>query len=169
MSNPKYERGNFLTRRYLQCRPSELSHLLIDPSDCSWAGKAYPDVSAEGVNFEIVFSEETGLVDGTSCSSPTFTAFVSLLNDARLASGKSALGFLNPLIYALNAQTVTGFNDITVGNNPGCGTEGFNVSSGVQLCGYWLTDCDQATVGWDPVTGWGTPNFGVLKDLVLAL
>lgn len=86
-------------------------------------------MSAEGVNFTIVSSGETGLVDGTSCSSPTFTAFVSLLNDARLASGKSALGFLNPLIYALNAQAVTGFNDITVGNNPGCGTEGFNVRS----------------------------------------
>ncbi|KAI0728903.1 peptidase S8/S53 domain-containing protein [Fomitopsis betulina] len=116
------------------------------------SGRAYPDVSAEGVNFTIVWSGETGLVDGTSCSSPTFTAFVSLLNDARLASGKAALGFLNPLIYSLNAQTVTGFNDITVGNNPGCGTEGFN-----------------ATVGWDPVTGWGTPNFGILKELVLAL
>ncbi|TFY67410.1 hypothetical protein EVJ58_g1640 [Rhodofomes roseus] len=115
------------------------------------SGRAYPDVSAEGVNFTIVWDLETGLVDGTSCSSPTFTAFVSLLNDVRIASGKSALGFLNPLIYALNAGTVTGFNDITVGNNPGCGTEGFN-----------------ATIGWDPVTGWGSPNFGILKELVLS-
>ncbi|KAH9921162.1 tripeptidyl peptidase A [Fomitopsis serialis] len=116
----------------------------------TYAVLAYPDVSAEGVNFTIVWDAETGLVDGTSCSSPTFTAFVSLLNDARIASGKSPLGFLNPLIYSLNAQTTTGFNDITVGNNPGCGTEGFNT-----------------TIGWDPVTGWGTPNFGVLKELVL--
>ncbi|KZT68040.1 tripeptidyl peptidase A [Daedalea quercina L-15889] len=115
------------------------------------SGRAFPDVSAEGVNFTIVWELEAGLVDGTSCSSPTFTAFVALLNDARIASGQAALGFLNPLIYALNAQAVSGFNDITVGNNPGCGTEGFN-----------------ATIGWDPVTGWGSPNFGILKELVLS-
>ena len=35
---------------------------------------------------------------------------------------------------------------------PGCGTTGFNV-----------------TEGWDPVTGFGSPNFGVLKDYVVSL
>lgn len=64
-------------------------------------------------------------VGGTSASSPTFAAVVALLNDVRLAEGKRPLGFLNPWLYSLGAQ---GFNDITVGNNPGCGTEGFNVS-----------------------------------------
>ena len=24
----------------------------------------------------------------------------------------------------------------------------------------------QATKGWDPVTGWGTPNFGKLKVII---
>jgi tripeptidyl-peptidase I len=64
--------------------------------------------------------------DGTSASSPSFAGFVALLNDARIAAGKRSLGFLNPLIYALNGQ---GFNDITAGNAPGCGTPGFNVSA----------------------------------------
>jgi hypothetical protein len=36
-----------------------------------------------------------------------------------------ALGFVNPLLYAKGASA---FNDITTGNNPGCGTPGFNVS-----------------------------------------
>lgn len=44
------------------------------------------------------------------------------------------------------------FNDITEGSNPGCGTEGYN-----------------ATAGWDPVTGLGTPNFPVLLEKWLAL
>jgi len=113
-------------------------------------GRAYPDVSAESNFFEIFWDGEVYLIGGTSASSPTFTGIVSLLNDARLASGLAPLGFLNPLIYAIGANAPSGFNDITVGNNPGCGTEGFN-----------------ASIGWDAVTGWGTPNFGVLKDIVL--
>ena len=39
------------------------------------------------------------MVGGTSASSPTFAAIVSLLNDARLAKGKPVLGFLNPWLY----------------------------------------------------------------------
>ena len=57
---------------------------------------------------------------------------IALLNDFRLSQGKSALGFLNPLIYSTGAA---GFNDITSGSNPGCGTNGFS-----------------AGTGWDPVS-----------------
>ncbi len=53
---------------------------------------------------------------------------MSLLNDARIKAKKPTLGFLNPLIYSLG---VSGFNDITVGHNSGCGTTGFNVSANV--------------------------------------
>jgi len=41
---------------------------------------------------------------------------------------------------------------ITTGDNPGCGTNGFNAVS-----------------GWDPVTGLGTPIFPKLLDVFLAL
>ena len=53
-----------------------------------------------------------------------------MLNDARINAGKPALGFLNPWLYEMG---YAGLNDITMGNNPGCGTEGFN-----------------STIGWDP-------------------
>ena len=72
---------------------------------------------------------------------------ISLLNDARMDAGLPTLGFLNPWLYA---QGFEGLNDIVGGSNPGCGTNGFT-----------------AVKGWDPVTGLGTPNFGLLKDLVL--
>ena len=80
-------------------------------------------------------------------SHQVFAAVVSLLNDARIAAGLSTLGFLNPWLYAKGLE---GLNDIIGGNNPGCGTDGF-----------------EAVEGWDPVTGLGTPNFGLLKHLVL--
>ncbi|KAI0048684.1 tripeptidyl peptidase A, partial [Auriscalpium vulgare] len=108
---------------------------------------AIPDVSGQADNFRIFVQGRAVLGGGTSASSPSFAGFVSLLNDARLSHGLPPLGFLNPLLYS---RGVSGFNDITSGNAPGCGTPGFN-----------------ATVGWDPITGLGTPDFGKLKDIVL--
>ena len=111
-------------------------------------------------------------VYGTSASAPVWASIISLVNDARIASGKPPLGFLNPLVWSLNTYGTAAFNDITVGNNPGCGTEGFNVRLNVRLSPVLRAHClsnSQATAGWDPVTGWGTPNFGILKDIVLGL
>lgn len=61
----------------------------------------------------------------------TVAGVISLLNDFRIANGKSPLGFLNPTLYSTG---IAGFNDITSGSNPGCGTSGFT-----------------AGAGWDPV------------------
>jgi len=74
------------------------------------------------------------------------------LNDLRLQAGKSSLGFLNPFIYQTAVNNPGAFNDILTGNNPGCGTAGF-----------------YATVGWDPVTGYGTPNYAILSQVVMNL
>ncbi|KAG1763179.1 peptidase S8/S53 domain-containing protein [Suillus occidentalis] len=112
-------------------------------------GRAYPDVSSQSASFSVIYQGQATPLDGTSCAAPAFAAFISMLNDARLSAGKTALGFLNPFLYSTG---YTALNDITEGRNPGCQTEGFN-----------------ATVGWDPVTGYGTPNFEKLKDLVLAM
>ncbi|KAI0642674.1 family S53 protease-like protein [Trametes meyenii] len=113
------------------------------------SGRAYPDVSTQGVNFQIQVAGASQSVSGTSASSPTFAAIVALVNDQLLASGDSPLGFLNPLLYSPNATSV--FNDITEGNNPGCGTDGFT-----------------AVEGWDPVTGLGTPDFVKLLNIAKA-
>ncbi|THH27752.1 hypothetical protein EUX98_g6437 [Antrodiella citrinella] len=109
-------------------------------------GRAYPDVSAQGQGFQVVIGGRVSSIGGTSASSPTFSGVIALLNDFRLSQGKSSLGFLNPLIYSTGAA---GFNDITSGSNPGCGTNGFT-----------------AGPGWDPVTGLGTPDFGKLQSLI---
>ncbi|KAJ3785777.1 family S53 protease-like protein [Lentinula aff. detonsa] len=104
-------------------------------------GRAFPDVAAQGFDVLIVNGGQPQLVSGTSCSSPIFASVIALINDRRVSAGKSPLGFLNPFLY-LNPGA---FFDITTGSNPGCGTHGFS-----------------AGVGWDPVTGLGTPNFAAL-------
>jgi len=115
-------------------------------------GRAYPDVAACGRNFLVVIGGELAPVDGTSAAAPTFAGVVSLLNDMRLNAGVPPLGFLNPLIYAIAPQNSQAFFDIVMGNNK-CPE---NLSN---CCTYGLP----AAVGWDAVTGWGTPNFDILS------
>ncbi|KAG8726739.1 hypothetical protein FRC12_023129 [Ceratobasidium sp. 428] len=109
-------------------------------------GRAYPDIAAQGSHFRVIVGGTDYSIGGTSASAPTVAAIFALLNDARLAKKLPPLGFLNPWLYTLGRF---GLNDITQGNNPGCNTPGFN-----------------ATAGWDPVTGLGTPDFGKLKKIV---
>lgn len=73
---------------------------------------------------------------------------INMINEGRLKQGKGPVGFLNPTLYA-NADIM---NDIKVGNNPGCGTEGFS-----------------AVTGWDPLTGLGTPDYEQMQKLFLSL
>ena len=82
------------------------------------SGRGYPDVSTQGVNFEIVVDGSVEGVDGTSCASPTFASIIALVNDRLIAAGKSPLGFLNPFLYA----NPSAFNDVTSGECelPGC-------------------------------------------------
>ncbi|CDO76407.1 hypothetical protein BN946_scf184937.g21 [Trametes cinnabarina] len=107
------------------------------------SGRAFPDISAQGEDVEIVFQGQFGEVAGTSCSTPIMASIVALLNDLLAAEGKKPLGFLNPFLYSTAASA---FTDIVSGNNPGCNTNGF-----------------PARPGWDPVTGLGTPNFAALR------
>ncbi|KAJ2930578.1 hypothetical protein H1R20_g6516, partial [Candolleomyces eurysporus] len=128
-------------KKFLSTLPKGLYKDLYNPE-----GRGFPDVAAQGDRYRIFLRGVVRSIGGTSASSPTFAGIVALLNDHRLRSHRPPLGFLNPLLYT---RGLAGFNDITSGKNPGCGTEGFN-----------------ATAGWDPVTGLGTPNFGKLKDLL---
>lgn len=110
--------------------------------------RGYPDVAANGANFVIGIDSEISLVYGTSASAPVFGSVITLINQQRIAAGKSVVGFINPTIYANPAA----FNDIVAGGNEGCGTVGFT-----------------AVTGWDPVTGLGTPNYTKLLAAFLAL
>lgn len=112
-------------------------------------GRATPDVSALGEGFQVYNGGQLMAVGGTSASAPTFAAIVSLLNEARLQAGKKPLGFLNPWIY----KNAAAFTDVTVGTNA--------IGRGTGPLPYGFN----CTVGWDPATGFGTPNF---KNLLAA-
>ncbi|KAF8309184.1 subtilisin-like protein [Clavulina sp. PMI_390] len=107
--------------------------------------RGFPDISANGANYVVPIGGTWYRVFGTSASSPVVGAIVTLLNDARIALGKTPLGFLNPALYS-NSYIL---NDITSGGNQGCGTPGFT-----------------AVKGWDPVTGLGTPNFPLMTAVL---
>lgn len=68
---------------------------------------------------------------GTSLSTPIVASMITMINQQRSLAGKSAVGFINPVIY----KHPEVFSDVVKGKNPGCGTEGF-----------------PAAEGWDPVS-----------------
>lgn len=116
-------------------------------------------------------SEERGKLDysqlsmtefanfGNSASAPTFAAIISLLNTARLKAKKKPLGFLNPWLYS---DAKAGLVDITLGGSTGC--TGTDIYSGLSAP-YVPYASWNATTGWDPVTGLGTPNFKKLLEI----
>lgn len=95
-----------------------------------------------------------------SCAAPTFAAVIADLNSIRLSQGKSTLGFLNPWIYHTGYK---GLMDITVGGSTGCmGTDNdLGMHTPYVPFASW-----NATEGWDPVTGYGTPLFPELVALL---
>eukprot|EP00998_Keelungia_sp_KM082_P009393 NODE_556_length_1813_cov_78.174377_g547_i0.p1 GENE.NODE_556_length_1813_cov_78.174377_g547_i0~~NODE_556_length_1813_cov_78.174377_g547_i0.p1 ORF type:complete len:553 (+),score=148.18 NODE_556_length_1813_cov_78.174377_g547_i0:71-1729(+) len=107
-------------------------------------GRATPDLAALGEDFQVVINGETQGIGGTSASAPTWASIVSLLNEKRAAAGKKPLGYLNQWIWGAASKA---FTDVTVGNNR-ISRSGFPVKHG------W-----SCAVGWDPVTGFGVPDF----------
>jgi kumamolisin len=69
--------------------------------------------------------------DGTSASAPVFAALLSVVNQARAASGKPPVGFLNPLLYK-HAATRAAFRDIKEMGYGGCATgSGYDMATGI--------------------------------------
>ncbi|KLJ05472.1 hypothetical protein EMPG_11051 [Blastomyces silverae] len=127
------------------------------------AGRGFPDVAAQSAQFQIIDHGRPIYASGTSASAPVFAAVVANLNSIRLAQGKPVLGFLNPLLYSLKG---VGLNDIVEGHSEGC----TGMSSQTGLDATYIPGAGwDATAGWDPVTGLGTPNFALLAEIVKAL
>ncbi|KAI5288248.1 vesicle formation at the endoplasmic reticulum [Ascosphaera aggregata] len=125
------------------------------------SGRGFPDVAAQGWNFHIINKGKDVKTGGTSASAPTFAAVIYNLNSIRLSVGKPTLGFLNPFLYGVAQKSL---NDITHGGSEGCtGTDSRSKLKTPYVPGAsW-----NATLGWDPVTGLGTPDFEKLAKLVL--
>jgi subtilase family serine protease len=112
-----------------------------------------PDVGADAGHPgpPIVFAG--GLIEtpvGTSGSTPLWGGVIALADQY----AHHDLGFVNPAIYRIGRSPSyhKAFHDATTGNN--------HVAAGSATAGY------QAGPGWDPVTGWGSPDAQVLVPLL---
>lgn len=105
-------------------------------------GRVIPDVAGLAAlrDWDFYQSGEVKPSGGTSAVAPLWASFIALINDARVESGKSQLGFINERLYDLAVQGGL-FNDITVGDN----------KPTHDYPGY------VATPGFDACSGWGTP------------
>jgi subtilase family serine protease len=123
------------------------------------AMRGVPDVAGDASNstdMAFVFAKPGGgywllSEGGTSASGPFWAGLIALADQ----EAGHPLGFVNPAIYriARGPQYHKAFHDITTGNNT-------VVLNGVTITGY------QAGPGWNPVTGWGTPDAQVLIPLL---
>jgi len=152
--------GNFSAQPYYQ-RAAVASYLSqsrvpLPPQNMYNAnGRGFPDVSAVGHNGLIVLGSNVDLVGGTSQAAPTFGAVLSLLNEEYMKLTGAPLGFVNPLIYEMADVQPNTFQDVVIGDNV-C-TEG---GCAATCKGFY------ATIGWDPVTGLGTPNYANMLSYI---
>ncbi len=124
------------------------------------ATRGVPDVAADAAfDTGMAVASSGGSADqaivrpatGTSAAAPFWAGLVALADQL----AHRHLGFVNPAIYkiARSSQYHQAFHDITTGNN----TYSFPP---VTITGY------PAAPGWDPVTGWGSPDAQVLVPLL---
>jgi subtilase family serine protease len=108
-----------------------------------------PDVSANAnFTFYTCSDQTTCLANdygGTSFAAPMWAGYIALVNQQLASEGKGTIGFINPTIYAQNitSEYATDFHDIASGKS-----------------GSY-----SAVKGYDLVTGWGSPNAGLLGAL----
>jgi kumamolisin len=108
-----------------------------------------PDVSANANFTYYVCADQTTCTaneyGGTSFAAPLWAGYIALVNQQLVLDGKSTIGFINPTIYAQNVTSsyAADFHDITSGTS-----------------GSY-----SAVTGYDLVTGWGSPNSGLIAAL----
>lgn len=131
--------------------PSWQTNVNMTANQGSTTMRNIPDVAMVADNIWITCSNGSSLtVGGTSCATPLWAGFAALVNQEAASNGVSSIGFINPAIYTLGAQSnyTSFFHDITTGNNA------WNGSSNL----YY------AVSGYDLCTGWGTPAGQNLID-----
>jgi subtilase family serine protease len=110
----------------------------------STANRNVPDVALTADNIYVYYGAgSAGSFGGTSCAAPLWAAVAALMNQQTAQTGRPAVGFLNPAIYAIGKGSgyADCFHDTTTGNN----------TSSSSPNNYY------AVAGYDLCTGWGTP------------
>jgi len=136
----------------------ELPGVINSANQGSTTLRNMPDVSANADcdSYWVSGGATMGGLGGTSLSTPAWAGYLALANEQAAnnatTSGNPTLGSLNPLIYPIGVGSNydNDFHDITVGSN----------NNGIDGTSY------NAVVGYDLVTGWGSPNGpNLINDL----
>jgi len=127
------------------------------PTNFTCQGRGMPDLVMNGHNCPTWQNTQLQPVDGTSCSAPMFAGAVAYLNNHQAQRGRPPVGFFNPTLYHMSLSGV--YHDLA---------DGYNWCTEYRCCptrkdggsdfGY------KATRGWDPVTGNGEPNLGLMVE-----
>ena len=108
-----------------------------------FAGRGLPDVAANAsphTGYKVRVDGGDHVVGGTSAVAPLWAGLIALMNQYL---GLDGVGFLNLILYGDTSAQRT-FNDILSGNNG-------SYSAGA---------------GWDPCSGWGSPNGDRLLQIL---
>jgi subtilase family serine protease len=109
-----------------------------------------PDVSANAnFSFYVCADQQpctANLYGGTSFAAPMWAGYLALANQQLVTDGYQTLSFINPFLYSFGVSSLydTDFHDIVKGESTGF----------------------SCVKGYDLVTGWGTPNNGLINALV---
>lgn len=120
--------------------------------------RGVPDVAASAdpeTGMVIDVGGQYQVIGGTSAAAPLWAGIMALANQM----AGHPLGFVNPALYkiGLSSRAKDDYHDITNGNNT-------YDQNDVHIPGY------AAVAGWDPVTGWGSPDAEkLLPDLIKAM
>jgi kumamolisin len=114
--------------------PSYQKSVMASDKQGSTTMRNVPDVSlnADPENgYGIYQGGQWQIVGGTSAAAPLWAAFNALVNQKRLESGLTSLGFPAAALYAIGSGSgyASGFNDIIKGTN-GTGTDSFTAVKG---------------------------------------
>jgi len=117
--------------------PSYQGGVQVPVAPNGFVGRGVPDVAGDAdptTGYSVFVDGAPAVIGGTSAVAPLWSALIARLNQALGAP----VGFLNPSLYRAPADAT--FHGITSGNNDGY----------------------SAGPGWNPCTGWGSPDGSLL-------
>jgi kumamolisin len=124
-------------------RPSYQVKANVPSAPNGFVGRGVPDVAGNAdpaSGYSVFVDGHSTVIGGTSAVAPLWAALLARFNQKLGGS----VGFANPFFYT--PAGAASFHDVTIGNNDGY----------------------SAAPGWDPCTGWGTPDGVALLQVLLA-
>src|SRR5215469_4196530 len=143
--------SDILERPTWQPRLCAATSKMAPRRDSRFDGRQLPDVAGPAGDHNIYVGGCYHGGMGTSAAAAFWGALVARINEGLKIQRLPPVGILNPLLYK-DHKVQQAFSSVTEGQN-----------DPFAVCGY------RACPGWNPCTGWGTPNGEKLLNRLLEL